>query len=176
VTGKDEEFKELLARVPVDKVSKEAVCRSTLLQDLARLGKTSAVTALLQHGVDPEGTTDQNRQAPEILAWKNHHLRVLVELNKFMELQPCIMESPLGKQVLRKEERAWRKEMEEKQESCHQEMVALLNQIISLLARDSAKTEEGIFNNANLFNLTVFVSAAFVFGFLACCLFSTNFH
>jgi len=176
VTGKDEEFKELLARVPVDKVSKEAVCRSTLLQDLARLGKTSAVTALLQHGVDPEGTTDQNRQAPEILAWKNHHLRVLVELNKFMELQPCIMESPLGKQVLRKEERAWRKEMEEKQESCHQEMVALLNQIISLLARDSAKTEEGIFNNANLFNLTVFVSAAFVFGFLACWLFTTNFH
>ena len=31
-------------------VSKEAVCGSTLLQDLARLGKTSALTALLQHG------------------------------------------------------------------------------------------------------------------------------
>ena len=126
--------------------------------------------------VDPEGTTDQNRQAPEILAWKNHHLRVLVELNKFMELQPCIMESSLGKQVLRGEERAWRKEMEEKQESCHQEMVALLNQIISLHTRDSVKAEEGIVNNANLFNLPVFVSAAFAFGFLACWLFTTNFH
>merc|ERR1712192_142308 len=176
VAGKDEEFKELLARVPVDKVSKEAVCGSTLLQDLARLGKTSAVTALLQHGVDPKETTDQNRQAPEILAWKNHHLGVLVEMNKLMELQPCIMESSLGKQVLRGEERAWRKEMDEKQHSCREEMVALMNQIISLHTRDSAQTEEKICNNDTKFNLPVFVSAAFVFGFLACWLFSTHFH
>jgi len=150
VAGKDEEFKELLARVPVDKVSKEAVCGSTLLQDLARLGKTSAVTALLQYGVDPKDTTDQNGRAPEILAWKNHHLGVLVEMNKLMELQPCIMESSLGKQVLRGEERAWRKEMDEKQHSCREEMVALMNQIISLHTRDSAKTEEKIWNNVNL--------------------------
>ena len=126
--------------------------------------------------VGPKETTDQNGRAPEILAWKNHHLGVLVEMNKLMELQPCIMESSLGKQVLRREERAWRKEMEAKQDSCHEEMVALINQIISLHTKDSAKTEEKIWNNVNLSILPVFLSAAFVFGFLACWLFSAIFH
>ena len=60
----NDEFNELLGRVPLDKVellifykkylltkvSKESVCKSTLLQDFARAGTTFAVTALLQYG------------------------------------------------------------------------------------------------------------------------------
>jgi len=64
VAGKDEEFKELLASVPVDKVSKEAVCGSTLLQDFARLGKTSAVTALLQYGSEWAGSRNLGLEKP----------------------------------------------------------------------------------------------------------------
>ena len=59
-----------------------------------------------------------------------------------MELQPLIMESSLGMQVQRMEERAWRKKMEEKQqkmEEKQEEMVALLKQLVSLQTRDSAK-------------------------------------
>jgi len=145
VAGKDEEFKELLEKVPRDKVNKRAVCGgSTLLQDLARLGKTSAVVALLQHGVDPKETTETNIENAEIYAWRNRHLEVLVEMNKVKELQPLIMESSLGMQVQRMEERAWRGKMEEKQlkmEEKLEETVALLNQLISLQTRDSAKEE-----------------------------------
>ena len=96
--------------------------------------------------VDIEGTTEKNGQAPEILAWKNYHLEVLVEMNKFKQLQPCVMESSLGMQVQRMEERAWRKKMEERQqkmEAKQDEMVALLNQVVSLLTGDSAKAEQG---------------------------------
>ena len=94
--------------------------------------------------VDIEGTTERNRQAPEILAWKNYHLEVLVEMYKFKQLQPCIMQSSQGMQVQRMEERAWRKKMKEKQkkmEENQEEMVALLNQLISLQTKDSGKTE-----------------------------------
>jgi len=148
VAGKDDEFKELLDSVPLDKVNKEAVCGgSTLLQDLARLGKTSAVVALLHHGVDPKETTETNIENAEIFAWRNGHLKVLVEMNKVMELQPLIMDSSLGMQVQRMEERAWRKKMEEKQQRMEEkqtEMVALLNQLISFQIRDSgAKAGQG---------------------------------
>ena len=145
-----------------------------LVSDTSSNTAYSALTYLRR--VDPRDTTDQNGGAPEILAWKNHHLGVLVEMNKLMELQPCIMESSLGKQVLRREERAWRKKMDKKQDLCHEEMVALINQIISFHTKDSAKTEEKIWNNVNLSILPVFLSAAFVFGFLACWLFSAIFH
>ena len=68
-------------------------------------------------------------------------------MNKVMELQPLIMESSLGMQVQRMEERAWRKAMEEKQQKMEEkqtEVVALLNQLISLQTRDSgAKAEHG---------------------------------
>ena len=70
-------------------------------------------------------------------------------MNKVMELQPLIMESSMGMQVQRMEERAWRKKMEEKQEKMEEkqekmeekqeEMVALLKQLVSLQTRDSAK-------------------------------------
>ena len=126
--------------------------------------------------VDPNGITEQNWIAPEILAWRNDHLGVLVEMNKFMELEHCIKEDSLFKQVLRAEEIGWKKKMEKKQEKMEEkqekmeekqeEMVALLNQIISLQTRDSGKAEQGGESKANLFNLPVFLSAAFLFGFL----------
>ena len=114
-------------------------------------------------------------------------------MNKFKELRSCIMESDLGREVQRKEERRWRKKMEElvalshtrdsanveeerwrkKMEEKQENMVAILNQLVSL---NSAKAEQGTDNKANLFNLLVFVSVAFVFGFLACYLLSTNLH
>jgi len=50
MAGKVDEFKELLTRVPLDKVSSQPVYRSTLLQEFARCGKASAVAALLQYG------------------------------------------------------------------------------------------------------------------------------
>ena len=78
------------------------------------------------------------------MAWKRYRLDVLVEMNKVMELQPLIMESSLGMQVQRMEERAWRKKMEEKQEEMEErqkETVALLNQLISLQTRESGKAE-----------------------------------
>ena len=62
-------------------------------------------------------------------------------------------------------------EMEEKQDSCQKEVVALLNQLISLHTRDSPKAEHG-----NQSNLPVFLFVAFLFGFFACYLFSTIFH
>merc|ERR1712037_957074 len=108
----DDEFKELLGRVPLEKVSKEPVCKSTLLQDFARAGRAFAVTALLQYGVDPDAVTEDNECRPDILAWKNNQLEVLVEMNKFKELKSCIMESDLGREVQRREERVWRKKME----------------------------------------------------------------
>ena len=104
---------------------------------------------LLRHyfcRVDPKATTENNRENAEIFAWKNHHLGVLVEMNRVMELQPLIMESSLGMQVQRMEERAWRKKTEEKQqklEEKQEEMVALLNQLISLQRRDPAMAEQG---------------------------------
>ena len=118
--------------------------------------------------VDPDAITEENRNDPAYLAWKKENLEVLVELNKVTELYPNIMESPLGRQVLRREEKEWRKKMEEKQEE-------LMKQVISLQRRDPAKITSDS-NNSSLFDLPVIVSAAFVFGFFACYLFSTNFH
>ena len=118
--------------------------------------------------VDPDAITEENRNNPAYLAWKKENLEVLVELNKVKELYPNIMESPLGRQVLRREEKEWRKKMEEKQEE-------LMKQVISLQKGDPVKiTPES--NNSSPFNLPAIVSAAFVFGFFACYLFSTNFH
>jgi len=168
MVGREEEFKELLTRVPTEKVSAEPVCGSTLLQDFARRGKTCAVAALLQYGVDPDAITEENRNNPAYLAWKKENLEVLVELNKVTELCPNIMESPLGRQVLRREEKEWRKKMEEKQEELMKEVISLQKGDLVKITSDS--------NNSSSFNLPVIVSAAFVFGFFACYLFSANFH
>ena len=144
--------------------------------------------------VDPEVVTENNGSSPEILAWKNNHLEVLVEMNKFKELRSCIMESDLGREVQRREERRWRKKMEEllvlsktndsaneddkmwrkKMEENQENMVAILNQLVSLNTRNLAKAEQGTDNNVNLFNLLMLVFSAFLFGFFACYLFLTN--
>jgi len=186
----NDEFNELLGRACREKVSNVPVCGSTLLQDFARFGREFALAALLQYGVDPEVVTETNGSSPEILAWKSNHLEVLVEMNKFKELKSCIMESDLGREVQRKEERGWRKKMEElvallntrdsanaeeetwrkKMEEKQENVVAILNQLVSL----NTKAEHGLDNNAN--NLLMLVSVAFVFGFLACYLLLTNFH
>ena len=133
--------------------------------------------------VDPELTLDSalNGWTPEILAFKKNHLEVLVELNKVKELQPSIMESSMGMQIQRREERAWRKKMEEKQEELvvRKELKELKEELLALLNTrgSTSKTEQGTDNKANLFNLPVLVSAAyFVSGFFACYLFLSNFH
>ena len=148
--------------------------------------------------VDPEAVAENNESSPEILAWKNNQLEVLVEMNKFKELKSCIMESDLGREVQRREEREWRKKMEElvvlsnrrdsakvegeterewsaKMEEKQDWMVATLNQLVSLNTRNSGKAEDG--TDHNLFNLLLSVSAAFLFGFFACyLLLTTNLH
>ena len=118
--------------------------------------------------VDPDAITEENRNNPAYLAWKKENLEVLVELNKVTELYPNIMESPLGRQVLRREEKEWRKKMEEKQ-------AELMKEVISLQKGDPVKITSDS-KNSSPFNLPVIVLAAFVFGFFACYLFSTNFH
>ena len=85
------------------------------------------------------------------MAFKKNQLEVLVELNKFKELQPCIMESSMGMQIQRREERAWRKKMEEKLEKMEEkmeklvlkeELVELKEELVSLLnTRGSTKAE-----------------------------------
>ena len=123
-----------------------------------------------------------------MLAFKKNHLEVLVELNKVKELQPCIMGSSMGMQIQRREERAWRKKIEEKQEKLvlkqeklvfKEELRELKEELVALLNTKSSpiKAEQGTDNKANLFNLPVIVSAAyFVSGFIACYLFLSNFH
>jgi len=133
--------------------------------------------------VDPELTLDSalNGWTPEILAFKKNHLEVLVELNKVKELQPSIMESSMGMQILRREERAWRKKIEEKQEKVvlKEELRELKEELLALLNTrgSTSKAKQGTDDKANLFNLHVLVSAAyFVSGFIACYLFLSNLH
>ena len=104
-----------------------------------------------------------------------------MELNKVKELQPSIMESSMGMQIQRREERAWRKKMEEKQEELvvRKELKELKEELLALLNTrgSTSKAEQGTDGKANLFNLPVLVSAAyFVSGFFACYLFLSNFH
>ena len=105
----------------------------------------------------------------------------------------------MGMQILRREERAWRKKIEEKQEFCQEEEMAwrkkmeekqeelvvrkelkeLKEELLALLNTrgSTSKAEQGTDGKANLFNLPVLVSAAyFVSGFFACYLFLSNFH
>jgi len=98
--------------------------------------------------VDPGFCLDsyKNGWTPEALAFHKNHLEVLIELNKFKELQPSIMESSLGQQIQRKEERAWRKMIEEKLEKLvlKEELRELKEELVALLnTRDSTKAEQG---------------------------------
>ena len=97
--------------------------------------------------------------------WRNRWKRVFVWGRG---IEWCIRKKP---KVRRGEIKEKQEEVEEKQDSCQKEVVALLNQLISLHTRDSPKAEHG-----NQSNLPVFLSVAFLFGFFACYLFLSNFH
>ena len=75
-------------------------------------------------------------------------------MNKFIELEPAIMESSLGMQIQRREEKAWRKKIEEKlekfvlkeelKEELKEQLSELKEELVSLLnTRDSTKAEKG---------------------------------
>jgi len=110
-----DEFKELLGKIPPEKVSKESFCGSTLLQDFASCGNRSAVALLLQHGADPTAVTVKNPKLPERWAYEHKHVGVLVELAKVKEVDPEIMLSSLGELVLKEEERERRRRKEEEE-------------------------------------------------------------
>jgi len=159
-----EKFKELLGRIPADKLSKESVCRSTLLQDFAWNGNRSAVALLLQHGADPTVTTVHNPKLPERWAYEFNHVGVLAELVKVKEVEQDIMSSSLGELVLKEEEREWRRRKEEEerewrmkmlqqQQEWQKEVVGMLkqqNQLISLLAKSSSDADQEQDNDANI--------------------------
>jgi ankyrin repeat protein len=94
-----EEFKELLGRIPLEKVSELPLCDSTLLQHLAYMGKRTAVALLLQNGVDPMVTTERNEKTAEDWASSYSKVGVLVELAKVKEISADIMSSDIWSKV-----------------------------------------------------------------------------
>merc|ERR1712013_90533 len=108
------EFHRLLSKLPLTKVSNEAVCGSTLLQSFCWVGNRAAVALLLQQGVNPSATTAKNPKLPERLAFEFSHVGVLAELARKKSLDPEILSSSLGQLVQREEEREWqRRRLEE---------------------------------------------------------------
>ena len=116
-----------------------------------------AVALLLQHGylysfkqckgiklinllyrADPTATTANNPNLPERWAYNNNHVGVLAELVKVKEVALDIMDSSLGKLVLKEEEREWRRKMLE---------------MITLLARRTLGTEHEQ-ENVNVANIS----------------------
>ena len=97
------------------------------------------------HGQEVEGGHHyKNGWTAESLAFEKKNLDVLVELNKFIELRPSTMESSLGMQIQRREERAWRRKMEEELKELKEEMIGLKEQMVSLLnMRDFTKAQQG---------------------------------
>ena len=81
----------------------------------------------LLYRADPTATTAKNPKLPERWAYDNNHVGVLAELTKVKEVEPDIMESSLGKLVLKDEERERRRQM--------LEQFTEQNQMISLLVR-----------------------------------------
>merc|ERR1719430_1057771 len=97
------QFTTLLETLAPTKVSKESVCGSTLLQSFAWAGNRAGVALLLQYGADPGATTAKNPKLPERWAYENNHVGVLAELAKVKEVEPDIMDSSVGKLVLKDE-------------------------------------------------------------------------
>ena len=128
----------------------ESVCGSTLLQSFASVGNRAGVALLLQYGsvlqqqckeminvlfrVDPAATTAKNTKLPERWAYENNHVGALAELTKVKEVEPDIMDSSLGKLVLKDEEREWRRQM--------LEQLTEQNQLIALLAKKTLGAEQ----------------------------------
>jgi len=94
-----EDFKELLGKIPLEKVSNVPLCDSTLLQHLAYRGRRTAVALLLQNGVDPMVTTERNETTAEEWASKYSKVGVLVELAKVKEISADIMASDIWSKV-----------------------------------------------------------------------------
>ena len=61
--------------------------------------------------MDPAATTAKNTKLPERWAYENNHVGALAELAKVKEVEPDIMDSSLGKLVLRvrRPNRVWRR-------------------------------------------------------------------
>ena len=93
----------------------------------------------LLYRADPTATTANNPNLPERWAYNNNHVGVLAELVKVKEVALDIMDSSLGKLVLKEEEREWRRKMLE---------------MISLLARRTLGTSEHEQENVNLANIS----------------------
>ena len=89
----------------------------------------------LVYRADPTATTAKNPKLPERWAFDNNHVGVLAELTKVKEVEPDIMESSLGKLVLKDEEREWRRLM--------LEQLTEQNRMISLLVRKQEQDNDG---------------------------------
>ena len=83
---------------------------------------------------DPAATTAKNTKLPERWAYENNHVGALAELAKVKEVEPDIMDSSLGKLVLKDEEREWRRQM--------LEQLTEQNQLIALLAKKTLGAEQ----------------------------------
>ena len=91
--------------------------------------------------VDPAATTAKNTKLPERWAYENNHVGALAELAKVKEVEPDIMDSSLGKLVLKDEEKEWRRQMLE--QLTHQ------NQLIALIAKKTLGSEQVQDNDAS---------------------------
>ena len=90
---------------------------------------------------DPAATTAKNTKLPERWAYENNHVGALAELAKVKEVEPDIMDSSLGKLVLKDEEKEWRRQMLE--QLTHQ------NQLIALIAKKTLGSEQVQDNDAS---------------------------
>ena len=90
---------------------------------------------------DPAATTAKNTKLPERWAYENNHVGALAELAKVKEVEPDIMDSSLGKLVLKDGEKEWRRLMLE--QLTHQ------NQLIALIAKKTLGSEQVQDNDAS---------------------------
>ena len=95
----------------------------------------------LLYRADPTATTANDTTLPERWAYDNKHVGVLAELIKVKEVAPDIMDSSIGKLVLKEEEREWRRKMLEKEEE-EREWKRKMLEMISLLARKTLGEEQ----------------------------------
>ena len=105
--------------------------------------------------MDPAATTAKNTKLPERWAYENNHVGALAELAKVKEVEPDIMDSSLGKLVLRDEEREWRRQMlvlKDEEREWRRQMLEQLteqNQLIALIAKKTLGSEQVQDNDAS---------------------------
>ena len=104
---------------------------------------------------DPAATTAKNTKLPERWAYENNHVGALAELAKVKEVEPDIMDSSLGKLVLKDEEREWRRQMlvlKDEEREWRRQMLEQLthqNQLIALIAKKTLGSEQVQDNDAS---------------------------